>query len=267
MEKQFVIDKLNVSIFPTRELMGKACAKEAGEIICRLLLEKECVNLIFASAPSQLDMLNALMSEDGIDWGRVNAFHMDEYIGLPSDAPQSFGNYLRTRLFTKLPFRQVFYMDGNAPDVVSECERYSELLRNYPPDITFLGIGENGHIAFNDPHIADFDDPVLVKVNDSLDPICRQQQVTDGWFKSIEEVPYRAITISITGLMAAPYIFTTVPGSTKQKIIKQCLEGPICIDCPGTIIRLHNASRLFLDTDSAALLDLDKLILNYEERR
>lgn len=264
VERRFAIDKLNVSIFTTRELMGKACAEEAGEIIRRLLVEKEYVNIIFASAPSQLEMLNALMSEGGIDWGRVNAFHMDEYIGIPFDAPQSFGNYLRIHLFTKLPFRQVFYIDGNAPDIDEECERYSELLRNNPPDITFLGIGENGHIAFNDPHIADFDDPLLVKVNDNLDSVCRQQQVTDGWFTSVDEVPSRAITLSLTGLMAAPYIFTTVPGSTKQKIIKQCLEGPICVECPGTVIRMHKGSRLFLDADSAALLDLDKLMLDYK---
>lgn len=255
----FVIDQLKVSIFKTRELMGEACGKEVGGIIRRLLSQKEHVNIMFASAPSQLDMLNVLMSENGIDWDRVNAFHMDEYIGLPSDAPQSFGNYLRVRLFTKLPFRQVFYMDGNAPDIDGECERYSELLRTHPLDISFLGIGENGHLAFNDPHIADFDDPLLVKSNDHLDSICRQQQVTDGWFKSMDEVPSSAITVTIPALMAASYIFTTVPGSTKQKIIKQCLEGPISVACPGTIIRRHKASRLFLDNDSAALLDLNKL--------
>lgn len=259
VEQEFVIDQLKVSIFKTRELMGQACAKEVGRIIRRLLSQKEHVNIMFASAPSQLDMLNVLMSENGIDWGRVNAFHMDEYIGLPSDAPQSFGNYLRVRLFTKLPFRQVFYMDGNAPDIAGECERYSELLRNHPLDISFLGIGENGHLAFNDPHIADFEDPLLVKSNDHLDSICRQQQVTDGWFKSIDEVPSSAITVTIPALMAASYIFTTVPGSTKQTIIKQCLEGPISVACPGTVIRQHKASRLFLDGDSAALLDLNKL--------
>ncbi len=259
VELEFVIDQLKVSIFKTRELMGQACAKEVGAIIRRLLSQKEQVNIMFASAPSQLDMLNVLMSEEGIDWGRVNAFHLDEYIGLPSNAPQSFGNYLRVRFFTKLPFRQVFYMNGNAPDIAGECRRYSELLRNHPLDISFLGIGENGHLAFNDPHIANFDDPLLVKTNDHLDSLCRQQQVTDGWFKSIDDVPSRAITVTLPALMAATYVFANVPGSTKQKIVKQCLEGPISIDCPATIMRSHKESRLFLDRDSAELLDLNKL--------
>lgn len=261
IEQRFIIDKLNLSVFANRELMGKTGAKEAGVLIRELLAEKEQVNIIFASAPSQMDVLNGLLFEDGIDWGRVNAFHLDEYIGLATDAPQSFGNYLRVRFFTKLPFKQVFYMNSNAVDIDGECDRYSELLRKYPLDIAFLGIGENGHIAFNDPHIADFNDPLLVKVNDSLDDICQQQQVTDGWFKSVDEVPSSALTVTISALMAATYIFTTAPGSTKQNIIKQCLEGPITTACPGTVIRLHKASRLFLDADSAAMLEIDKLVL------
>lgn len=258
-EREFFIDQLKVSIFKTRELMGQASAKEAGEIIRKLLSRKEYVNIMFASAPSQMDMLNVLMSDEGIEWNRINAFHMDEYIGLPSDAAQSFGHYLRVRLFTKLPFRNVYYIDGNAPDLAGECERYSELLREHPLDITFLGIGENGHLAFNDPYIADFEDPLLVKINEGLDYVSRQQQVTDGWFKSIDEVPSSAITVTIPALMAAPYILANVPGSTKSAIIKRCLEEPITEDCPGTIIRKHAASRLFLDSDSAALLDLNKL--------
>ncbi|HYE80623.1 MAG TPA: glucosamine-6-phosphate deaminase [Clostridia bacterium] len=258
-KRSFNVNKLNVSVFPTRDLMGKACAREAGEIIRSLLAEKEYVSIIFASAPSQMEMLNALINEKGIEWDRVKAFHMDEYIGLPADAPQSFGNYLKIRLFTKLPFKSVFYMDGNAPDIEGECERYSKLLRDNPPDISFLGIGENGHIAFNDPHIADFEDPLPVKINSHLDFTCRQQQVNDVWFKSLEDVPSQAITITITGLMKAQYIFTTVPGKTKQNIIKKCIEGPISIECPATIIRTHDKSRLFLDDDSAALLDFSVL--------
>ncbi len=257
--KNFNVNKLKVSVFPTRQLMGIACAREAGEVIRALLSEKEYASIIFASAPSQLEMLYALMDEKGIEWGRVKAFHMDEYIGLPADAPQSFGNYLRVRFFTKLPFGDVFYMDGNNPDIKGECERYSDLLKAYPPDISFLGIGENGHIAFNDPHIADFDDPLLLKLNPQLDSTCRQQQVNDGWFESLRDVPSQAITITITGLLKAQYIFTTVPGKTKQNIIKKCIEGPISIECPATIIRTHDKSRLFLDDDSAALLDFNVL--------
>jgi glucosamine-6-phosphate deaminase len=258
-DMQFTVDKLIVHILPTRDLMGRACAVEAGKTLRSLLATKPFVNIIFASAPSQLEALDALRMEAGIEWNRVNAFHMDEYIGMPSDAPQSFGNYLRERFFTKLSFCQVFYMDGNAPDVLAECERYSLLLREYPVDVAFVGIGENGHLAFNDPYIADFEDPLLVKVNENLDAECRQQQVTDGWFKSLADVPNKAITITIPGLVAARDIFAIVPGKTKQKIVKRCLEDPIGVDCPGTILRSHDSAKLYLDADSAAILDLKRL--------
>jgi glucosamine-6-phosphate deaminase len=253
--KQFFVDSLDVRILPTREQMGKACAVEAGKTIRRLLGEKESISIIFASSPSQVEMLNALIIENGINWSRIYAFHMDEYIGLPTVAPNNFGNYLKVRFFTKLPFRKVFYMDGNAVDISIECERYSALLRQHPVDVTFLGIGENGHLAFNDPHIADFNDPLVVKVNEEMDPACRQQQVTDGWFKSLEEVPHQAITITIPGLLAAPYTYAIVPGSTKQQIVKRCLEGPISTECPGSVLRQKKAAQLYLDESSAALLD------------
>lgn len=254
-ERKFDVDRLSVSILPDRDSMGKACAKEAGDVICRLLEEKESISIIFASAPSQLDMLNAMIEDKRIDWSRIIAFHMDEYIGLPADAPQSFGNYLRKYLFSKLNFKEVFYMDGNASDIEAECNRYTELLRKFPPDITFIGIGENGHVAFNDPHIADFYDPKLVKVNPCLDATCREQQVHDGWFTHIDEVPDSAITITIPGLLLVPYVFCNVPGMSKSKIVKECLEGPISLDCPASIIRLHKCSKLYLDADSSALLE------------
>jgi glucosamine-6-phosphate deaminase len=255
--KRLFVDTLEVRIYPTRDQMGKACAMEAGQILRQLLAKKGQVNIIFASAPSQLEMLAGLRAETGIDWGRVNAFHMDEYVGLPADAPQSFGHYLRTRFFTKLPFRHVFYMDGNAPDLARECERYAALLREHTVDVSFVGIGENGHLAFNDPYMADFHDPLLVRVNENLDAICRQQQVTDGWFKGLADVPSQAITITLPALMAAPYVYAIVPGPTKQQIVKQCLAGPIGVDCPATILRQHAAAQLYLDADSAALLEVD----------
>ena len=253
--RQFFVDKLDVRIYPTREEMGLACAVEAGNILRQLLAEQETVSTIFASAPSQLEMLAGLRVQEGIDWDRVYAFHMDEYVGLPVDAPQNFGNYIKVRFFSKVKFKQIFYMNGNAPDLDAECERYSKLLREHPVDISFLGIGENGHLAFNDPSIADFNDPYLVKLNKNMDAVCRQQQVTDGWFKRLDDVPHQAITITLSGLMNAKYVFAIVPGATKQRIVKRCLEGPINSECPGTIIRQHEASQLYLDADSAALLD------------
>ena len=141
-------------------------------------------------------------------------------------------------------------------DVEKECQRYSKLLQDNPVDITFLGIGENGHLAFNDPYMADFNDPVLVRVNPKLDAVCRMQQVKDGWFNSEKEVPNSAITLTIPALMAAREIFTLVPGSTKKEIIKIALEGPVSESCPGTIIRTHHSARLYLDNDSSSLLDV-----------
>jgi glucosamine-6-phosphate deaminase len=258
----FFVEQLEVRIYSNREQMGKACATEAGKKLRLMLEEKEELNIIFASAPSQLEVLEALRMEPGISWERVNAFHMDEYVGLPGDAPQSFGNYLKTRFFSKLPFRQVFYMDGNAADIAKECERYSNLLQEHPVDISFLGIGENGHLAFNDPYIADFKDPLVVKLNPELDPICRKQQVTDGWFTDLSQVPTKAITITIPGLLAAPYVYAAVPGKTKQKVIRQCLEEPVGIECPGSILRRHSAAQLYLDADSAAQLTLSYLTAN-----
>jgi glucosamine-6-phosphate deaminase len=253
--RQFFVDKFDVRVYPTRKEMGTACAAEAGKVLRQLLAEKESVNIIFASAPSQLEVLEGLLIQEGIAWDRVNAFHMDEYVGLPADAPQGFGNYLKVRFFSKLPFRHVFYMDGNAPDLDSECERYATLLREHPVDIAFLGIGENGHLAFNDPHIADFNDPLLVKLNKDLDPVCRQQQVTDNLFMSLSDVPHHAITITLPGLLAAKYAYAIVPGQTKQQVVKKCLEGPISTECPGSILRQHEKAQLYLDDASAALLD------------
>lgn len=252
--QEYYVDNLRVRIYTTRDQMGKACAFEAGKKIRHLLEEKETVNIIFASSPSQLDALGSLRVEKDIDWGRVQAFIMDEYVGLPADAPQTFGYFLKTRFFSKLPFRQVFYINGNVSDLKAECDRYASLLRQNPVDITFAGIGENGHLAFNDPHIANFNDPLLVKVNKAMDPTCRQQQVTDGWFNSLEDVPHQAITLTMPALTAAQYIFAIVPGSTKQMIVKRCLEGPISTECPGTILRKHPAAQLYLDVVSATLL-------------
>jgi glucosamine-6-phosphate deaminase len=254
--RQFLVDKLEVRVLPTRDEMGKACAAEAGKVLRQLMAKQDQVSIIFASAPSQLEMLASLRGEPGIDWRRVTAFHMDEYVGLPADAPQSFGNYLKPRFFTKLPFQQVFYMNGNAPDLMRECERYAALLREHPVDISFVGIGENGHLAFVDPYMADFNDPLLVRVNERMDPTCRQQQVTDGWFKSLAEVPHQAITLTLPAMMAPPHVYAIVPGPTKQKIVKQCLEGPVGVECPATILRQHKAAQLYLDAEAAALLEV-----------
>jgi glucosamine-6-phosphate deaminase len=252
--RELKVDRLNVKVFPDRAALGQAAGLAAAARI-RVVQERQGeVNLLFAAAPSQEETLEALRREPGVDWGRINAFHLDEYLGLPPDAPQAFGQYLRKRLFERLPFRRVFYIDGSPPDERAECERYARLLRDHPIDLAFLGIGENGHLAFNDPGIADFEDPLWVKVNEELDAACRQQQVHDGQFRSLAEVPVRAITLTIPALLSARGALVAVPGGRKREIVRRALTGPIDASCPATILRRHANACLFLDRDSAALL-------------
>lgn len=256
MQRDFFVDRLRVSSFDFRTEMGRVAAKEATELINGIFKEKDEVNIIFASSPYLMDVYTALLNED-VDWSRVNAFHMDEYIGLSSKHGASFANYVRENFFKKIPLKNAFYMNGLA-DPVQECERYTDLLEKYPVDITFLGIGTNGHLAFNDPYLADFFDYKTVKINPDLDDVCRQQQVTDGWFETIADIPKSAITITIPALLKAPYIITAVPGSAKKDIVKKTLEGPICVDVPATALRLHKNARLFIDADSTSLLSTER---------
>ncbi|HEV7346977.1 glucosamine-6-phosphate deaminase [Telluribacter sp.] len=247
------VDTLQVNKFGTRLLMGREAARNVGDKIRELLQTQETVNMIFAAAPSQNEFLAALTEEEGIDWGNIVAFHMDEYIGLPAEAPQSFGQFLRTRLFDKVPFQTVHYLNGNAEDAEAECLRYSELLEQYPVDIVCMGVGENCHIAFNDPHVADFKDPKWVKVVD-LDLACRQQQVNDGCFASLDDVPRYALTLTVPALMAANYVYCMVPGPNKADAIFHTLCGGISEKYPSTILRKHPNATLFIDQDSAKLL-------------
>ena len=242
-------DKLEVKIFETRKEMGAAAAKLAAERIRECLAEKETVNVIFAAAPSQNETLESLINQEGIDWKRVNAFHMDEYIGLSADAPQGFGNFLKEHIFNHLPFGSVNCINCQADDPEAECKRYTKLLEENVVDVVLLGIGENGHIAFNDPHVADFNDTALVKVV-SLDDVCRQQQVNDGCFKSIDEVPKFALTLTIPALTRAKSMICTVPATTKAWAVGRTVNGEINEECPATIMRNHEDAVMFCDSDS-----------------
>ena len=174
---------------------------------------------------------------------------MDEYIGLPENAPQKFGNFLKDAIFGKVPFKSVHYIDGSAPDIEAECERYSSLIGKLKPDAVFMGIGENGHIAFNDPHVAFFNDKKLVK-KVKLDEACRTQQVNDGCFKKLEDVPTHALTLTIPALMDAGYHFCVVPGSTKAQAVFDTLTGDISESCPASVLRKYDGCILYLDSDS-----------------
>lgn len=252
--KKFTKDNLTTEIYPTRELMGNAAAGDIKNKISELLKVKPEINIIFAAAPSQNDVLYTLSQDKSIEWNRINAFHMDEYIGLDKNAPQRFGNFLKEHIFELVPFKSVNYIDVSTSDPAKECAHYAELLINNPTDIVILGIGENGHIAFNDPPVADFNDKQLVKPV-KLDEICRNQQVNDGCFENINLVPTHAITLTIPALIKADYMFCIVPAKTKANAVKETLYGNIDEHCPASILRNHKNAKLYLDEDSASLID------------
>lgn len=249
------VDKLSVNIYDTRAEMGAAAAKDIKNKFCELLAIKPQINVIFAAAPSQNEVLASLVADKDIDWSRINAYHMDEYIGLDADAPQGFGNFLRAHIFDQVPFASVNLIDVTAKDADVEAARYGAMLDRNLADVVVMGIGENGHIAFNDPPVADFADPKTVKAV-ALDEICRNQQVNDGCFASIEQVPTHALTVTVPTLARAPYLFCIVPAPSKAWAVKETLTGSIDEHCPASILRTHKSAVLYLDRDSAALLTL-----------
>ncbi len=253
MLQEFKKDKLVCRIYQTRREMGMAAAEDIAAAIQSVLTEKEDMNMIFAAAPSQNEVLASLTSRTDIPWERINAFHMDEYIGLPQNAPQRFSAFLRNAIFDKVPFKAIYCIDGSATAAADECARYSRLLAEHPTDIVCLGIGENGHIAFNDPGVADFHDAAMVKPV-ALDDICRQQQVHDGCFAQFEDVPEAALTLTIPALTAADYMFCVVPAATKAEAVRKTMLDPISELCPASILREHDHAVLYCDADSGAKL-------------
>ena len=251
--KEFYTDRLYTRIFDTREAMGQCAGEEIAQKLRELLASRDQVNIMFGAAPSQNETLATLVSAEGIDWSRVNAFHMDEYVGPPTEHPAGFGNYLNRHIFSLLPFRSVNLINGGASDIDAEAARYSELLEKMPLDICVLGIGENGHIAFNDPHVADFCDPLKVKLVE-LDERCRMQQVHDGCFECLDEVPRYALTATVPAMFAAGTMICSVPAKTKAEAVKRTIEGPISALCPASVMRLHVDARLYTDADAALLI-------------
>ena len=244
----FFVDKLKVDVYDTRQSMGEGAGKYALEAIKDLLSKKEEIYIVFAAAPSQNEFLQYVSEAPGIDWGRIHALHMDEYIGLPEDAPQGFGNFLRRAIFDKVPFASVDYIYANE-SIEETCARYTAILEKHPVDIVFMGIGENGHIAFNDPGVADFDDPVAIK-KVALDNKCRNQQVHDGCFAKLSEVPKYALTLTVPTLFKADKLICVVPAPTKADAVRATVCGPITEACPSTIMRRHKDARMFVDSDS-----------------
>ncbi len=244
---------MQIVISPNRASMGKAAADHVEQCILEVLKTKETANIIFAAAPSQNEFLESLTQSSNIDWQRVIGLHMDEYFSLPPGAEQLFGVYLAKHLFSKVPFRQVYYLGGQARNIEEECRRYSTVLTDHPADIVCMGIGENGHIAFNDPAVADFYDPKLVKVA-VLDEICRQQQVNDGCFRTLSDVPAQALTLTIPALMSAQFLSVVVPSRRKANAVFHALTGRVTTEVPASILQTHPHARIFLDTESGSLL-------------
>lgn len=242
---------MDVCVAESRSELGQLAARDIGAAIRRALRNKPHLRMILAAAPSQSEMLDALVCEPGIEWPRVTAFHMDEYIDLPADAPQRFSKWLVNAFFDRVPLAKVNLIEpGFDADVA--CRKYALLLGEHPIDIVLLGIGTNGHLAFNDPP-ADLEDPFAVRVVE-LDTMCREQQVLDGCFARLEDVPKRAITLTVPTLLAGGELFCCVPGRHKSAAVKAMMESPISGACPATALRTHSQCTVYLDRESSALL-------------
>jgi glucosamine-6-phosphate deaminase len=229
--------------------MGQMAARNIASELRQRLNTQAGIRIIFAAAPSQSEMLAALVQESNIDWTRITAFHMDEYLGLDRNAPQRFSLWLRCAIFDRLPFAAV-HLIGPDDDLEGAIADYTRALSEKPIDLVCLGIGANGHLAFNDPP-ADFKDPKAVKVV-SLDDACRQQQVDDGCFAHFDDVPTRALTLTIPRLLTADRLFCCAPGRLKREAVRRTIQDPIGPDCPATALRLHPNCILYLDRESAA---------------
>jgi glucosamine-6-phosphate deaminase len=242
---------MKIEIYNTAHELGKASAKHAAQLLRKTIEANGSANIILATGTSQFETLNGLINED-VDWSKVTMFHLDEYIGLPITHPASFRKYLIERFISKVDLKQVLLMNGET-NSQQECEKLSELIKQHPIDVALVGIGENGHLAFNDPP-ADFEteEPYIIV---ELDNACRQQQMNEGWFKSIDDVPQKAISMSVKQIMKSKNIICSVPDKRKAIAIKNCFENSVSNLYPASILQTHNNCVVYLDKDSASLLN------------
>lgn len=250
---ELTFDQLKVLVFEDRPAMGRAAALDVARAIAQRQASSGRVNVVFAAAPSQNEFLDALVADPSVDWSKVFGFHMDEYLGLGPDHPASFRRYLTEHLFSRvdLPGERLRLIPGEQPgSPLTISLDYENLLRNEPTDIVCAGIGENGHLAFNDPPVADFLDPVKIKVV-RLDHPCRVQQVHDGCFATIDDVPTHAYTLTVPALLSAPVVSVVVPGPRKAEAVREALKGPVSESCPASALRKHPGAVLYLDRASA----------------
>lgn len=251
--RSFQLDKARVYVYPSKRDTSEAAALEAASLLRTALAQRASARIIVGTGNSQDEMIRALAQAPDLDWSRMEVFHMDEYVGMSEEHPASFHRWLKTHLVDIVHPGKVNFMYGDAPDSSRECERYAVLLHSAPIDICFIGFGENGHIAFNDPGVADFHDPLAVK-RVTMDERCRQQQVGEGHFPTLEAMPKEALTLTCPELLRAERLICTVPDLRKAEAVKNALTGPVTEACPSSLVRTHPAVAVYLDADSASLL-------------
>jgi glucosamine-6-phosphate deaminase len=251
--RRFQVDQMPVLVFDSNEALGARAADDLAEILCQTIGERGLASIILATGNSQLKFMEALRVKTDIDWSKVIVFHMDEYLGMSDTHPASFPLYIREKLTDHVQPRAFYAMRGDAPDVEAELARYAGLLAHYPPDACVLGIGENGHLAFNDPP-ADFETQAVIHVVE-LDERCRGQQVGEGHFATLEDVPPRALSLTVPALLAPAHVLAVVPEPRKAEAVRAALYGPVSPACPASILRTQAHVTLYLDRDSARLVE------------
>ena len=252
MEKSFEIENLSIKIYGQTKEMGAAAADYVTSKLNDAIVKKGGANLILATGASQFSFLEALQTKE-IDWKKITVFHLDEYKGISESHPASFRKYLKERILNRVAPKKIYFLNGDAANLQLEINNYEEALQAHPIDIACIGIGENGHIAFNDPAVADFKDPKLVKVVE-LDEACRNQQLGEGWFPSFADVPKEAVTLTITAILNCKAISCVVPDERKAQAVYNSLYGEISTSCPASILRTHPETVLFLDKESASMI-------------
>ncbi|MEO1377607.1 MAG: glucosamine-6-phosphate deaminase [Cyanobacteria bacterium J06635_10] len=254
-KKDFRVDSLGVQIYKSETELALSAATIVQEYLQLILQQKQTATVLFATGNSQIKFLDALTNLNNIDWSRIICFHLDEYLGISGDNSSSFRYYLKERVEKRISPSLFHYIEGDTLQPLQECDRYSKLLKAQPIDLCFLGIGDNGHLAFNEPSVADFNDPYMIKLV-KLDSVNRQQQLESGNFPNLESVPRYAFTLTIPTICAAKKIICLAPGKRKAKVIKQMLEGEISEGFPASILRKQSQASLLLDTDAASLIDI-----------
>jgi len=253
-DPSLVVDQLQIHIYADAQAVAAAAGAKAGAQVRQALDSQGEAAVILATGQSQLAFLEAFLTRPEVDWRRVTFFHMDEYLGLPATHPASFRHFLRARVEHRVKCRAFHYLEGDVAEPCSECDRYADLLQAQPIDLCMLGIGNNGHLAFNDPRVAHFDDGFPVKIV-KLDEVCRQQQVDQGHFTSIDAMPAYALTLSIPTLCQARRLLCLAQGAHKAEIVRTTLQGPISTACPASILRRQSHAELLLDAEAAELIE------------